>query len=58
MGDFSCKGCLARSAECHATCEKYQRESKAHQKELEEIRIQKEHHRHVLDTVYKSLWRN
>ena len=53
MSKFSCKGCLARSAECHATCEKYQRESKEHQKELEENRIRNEHHRHVLDNLYK-----
>lgn len=50
-----CKDCLSRSAECHSTCEKYKRESEAHQQELKENRIRNEHHRHLLDGLYNQM---
>lgn len=53
MVEFSCKDCTNRSAECHATCEAYKRESEAHKQMLEANRIKNEHYRHVLYTIYK-----
>lgn len=38
MAAFSCKGCPDRTADCHATCEKYNKEKIEHEKLRKEIK--------------------
>ena len=42
MGNYSCNGCTERwvsaTTNCHASCEKYLKEARAHEEEKERIR--------------------
>jgi hypothetical protein len=54
MSEFSCHGCTARAAGCHATCETYKKEKAAHEAKKAQENMKKTADSYMYDTIHKT----